>query len=264
MKNKIITIFTIIYVSVFLGMPVFVYASSSIVLEPVSVSVVKNKSFSVNIYINPNGGKNYTAKVKVDYPADTIQESSFNIASGWMPISVSGYDLLDNKNGILIKSAGYPNPGISSKTLFGTITFTGIASSSDAKIQIDGTSLVLDGNSKNVIDNNFSIVNVVISEPVAQEKNIQVATTTKPIISKTILAPASNTDLNVATSSVAEVSTETIVASSQEQNTSLGASVVDSGVSNDFSKKVGIVSFAAILIGAIYIFAWRPFGKKDN
>jgi cobalamin biosynthesis Mg chelatase CobN len=70
-------------------------------------------------------------QVKINYPADLLQVTSFNIGSSWMSLTQPGYDSIDNVNGVLTKTAGYAG-GITSQTPFGTITFTAMKSGSGA------------------------------------------------------------------------------------------------------------------------------------
>ena len=264
MKKNITFILAIAFASIVYGTPVFVHAASSVVLSPQNISVATDKTFSVNIFINPNGDKNYTAKVKLTYPVDTIQESSFTMASGWSPIAVANYDVVDNTNGVLVKSAGYPKPGIQTQTLFGTVTFVAKNAGDLEKIQVSADSLILDGNNKNVFDlASSSPVQVSISAPVVATKKTTPKTQTTVVQPKIQLATVVETPV-VATDTSSQQTVAPITTTSTDTS-SLGAAVINSGVSSssDFAQKTGVVSFAIILIGAIYVFAWRPFKNKE-
>jgi len=124
-------------------------AATTISFSPASVSATAGKTFNVVISINPQNIANYTEKIELDYPADLLQVKSFSLGSNWMALSQTGYDLIDNTNGELIKTAGYPG-GLSSTATFGTVTFYAKKAGSGTIKLADG-SLALDANNQNVI-----------------------------------------------------------------------------------------------------------------
>ena len=125
-------------------------AATSVSFAPVNVSVRQGQTFTLTIGVNPQGVKNYTAKTELRYPADLLEVKSFTFAPSWMPVIQSGYDLTDNTNGVLIKTAGYPG-GISSAVTFGTVSFFTKKSGSGTIILSGGDSLALDASNQNVI-----------------------------------------------------------------------------------------------------------------
>ena len=130
-----------------LAMPAL--ATTTVSLSPVSVKAVSGKSFNVVIAVNPQGVSNYTEKIELDYPADLLQVKSFSLGSNWMALSQTGYDLVDNANGTLIKTAGYPG-GLSSSATFGTISFYAKKAGSGV-IKLGTGSLALDAKNQNVL-----------------------------------------------------------------------------------------------------------------
>jgi hypothetical protein len=98
-------------------------AATTASITPTSVKVVAGQQFNVVVAVNPNGTSDYAEQLQVDYPANLLQVTAFNIGSSWMSLSQPGYDSIDNTNGVMIKTAGYTG-GITSLTPFGTITFT--------------------------------------------------------------------------------------------------------------------------------------------
>ena len=130
-----------------LAMPAL--AATTVSLSPASVNVVSGKSFNVVVAVNPQGASNYTEKIELDYPADLLQVKSFSLGSNWMALSQTGYDLIDNTNGKLIKTAGYPG-GLSSSATFGTISFYAKKAGSGT-IKLGSGSLALDANNQNVL-----------------------------------------------------------------------------------------------------------------
>jgi hypothetical protein len=127
-----------------------VLAATSISFTPVNVSVRQGQSFTLTIGINPRGVKNYTIKTELHYPADILEVKSFTFARNWMPLAQPGYDLIDNANGVLIKTAGYPG-GVSSAVTFGTVSFLSKKSGNGTITLKSGSSLALDANSQNII-----------------------------------------------------------------------------------------------------------------
>ena len=130
-----------------LAMPAL--AATTVSLSPVNISVTSGKNFNVVIAVNPQGASNYTEKIELDYPADLLQVKSFSLGSNWMALSQPGYDLIDNTNGVLIKTAGYPG-GLSSSATFGTVSFYAKKAGSGT-IKLGSGSLALDANNQNVL-----------------------------------------------------------------------------------------------------------------
>ena len=143
-----------------LAMPAL--AATTVSLSPVNISVTSGKNFNVVIAVNPQGASNYTEKIELDYPADLLQVKSFSLGSNWMALSQTGYDLVDNANGTLIKTAGYPG-GLSSSATFGTISFYAKKAGSGV-IKLGTGSLALDANNQNVLSGAPS-VSVAIAAP---------------------------------------------------------------------------------------------------
>lgn len=126
-----------------------VFAITSILLSPAALSVQKGQSFSLKIAIDPQAVKNYTIKTELKYPADLLEVKSFSQDSGWLPLAQPGYDLIDNTNGVLVKTAGYPG-GIASPVNFGSVLFYA-KKNGQATIQTGAASLAFDANSQNVL-----------------------------------------------------------------------------------------------------------------
>lgn len=119
MKKKISKIILGVIVSLLLSAPSM---AAEAIFQPSEINAAPGKQFSVSVYIDSQGTDNYVEKLKINYPADIIQVNSFSFDSTWIPLSQPGYDLIDNKSGTLVKSAGYPG-GFSSPVPFGTISF---------------------------------------------------------------------------------------------------------------------------------------------
>lgn len=136
------------------------YALTTVSLTPVSIKVDEGDRFKVDISIDPAGVVNYTAKIALQFPSNLLQIESFRFNENWMPLNQPGYALIDNDNGALIRTGGYPG-GISSKVAFGAVTFRAKKSGSGT-IKISGDSLILDAQNQNIIDTRPVQVSVII------------------------------------------------------------------------------------------------------
>ena len=171
--NKAIkkSIFTIILSGLgmmVLAMPVF--AAASLSLSPVNVNVTEGQNFSVVIAVDPQDVKNYTVKVELEYPADLVEAKSFTLGSDWMALSQSGYDLIDNTNGVLVKTAGYPG-GLSSAATFGTVSFLA-KKAGDGIIKIASDSIVLNEENQNVLITPLTETFVAVASPPLPEEEV--------------------------------------------------------------------------------------------
>lgn len=133
-------------------MPISALAATTISFSPLAGEYREGQTFSVNVVVNPQSPV-YTVKAELNYSANLLEVQSFTFANNWMPLSQSGYDLIDNSNGVLIKTAGYPS-GLSSQAALGTVVFR-VKARGSATVKLGDGSLVLDGNNANTI-NNFS------------------------------------------------------------------------------------------------------------
>lgn len=158
---------------------------SSLSISPTAIQATKGQTFSISITLNPVG-KNYTAKVGLDYPANLVRLNSFTFASGWMPLAQPGYDLIDNTNGKMLKTGGYPG-GISAPQLFGTASFTTLQTG-NGSIKANADSYSLNGENKNTLSAALPSASLTISAATpapaptpapAEEPEEVVATTTE-------------------------------------------------------------------------------------
>ncbi len=105
--------------------------------------------------------------------------TAFTLGSNWMALTQTGYDLTNNTNGILVKTAGYPD-GFSGATTFGTITFYA-KNSGNGAIKIGNSSLAFEANSQNVVNGNgttFVVSAAAAVTPKTTAPVVQVATNT--------------------------------------------------------------------------------------
>jgi hypothetical protein len=123
--------------------------AATITASPKAISVTSGETFSVRYSVDPQGEKIYTVKLMLSFPAKLFRVASAQFASGWMPLSEPGYDLVDSAKGVLIKTAGYP-AGISAQALFATVRFQALGNATGT-ISMQNGSLALDANSTNAL-----------------------------------------------------------------------------------------------------------------
>lgn len=143
--------------------PVSFALASSMAFDKATVNVNANQVFTATVSIDPQSAKNYTVKLVLDYPAETLQVTSFNFAGNWTQLNQPGYDLIDNTKGSLIKTAGYPG-GFNTPKTFGTITFRALKGGS-ALVKVNSSSMVLDGTNQNTLTGSPSF-SVAVASPV--------------------------------------------------------------------------------------------------
>jgi len=246
--NKKIKLTIEIFVCAFLSLiatPIAFAAVTTISMSPINVSVVAGQTFSVNLSLNPQESKIYTAKVALDFPADLIEVQSFTLGNKWMALSQDGYDLVDNTNGAFIKTAGYPK-GVSSEAIFGSITFKAKKSGS-GYISLNSESLALDENNKNVLSPMLirTFVNIA-------KAPVKTAPKILPVQSETVATTSE------ATSTAA--TTVAATAGNEEQtgkSLTLTASVANVIMLGTDSVAVGIVVIILILGAIIYFLFFR-------
>jgi hypothetical protein len=123
-------------------------AATSVSFSPTSVSVKEKQNFNLTITVNPQETV-YTVKIELKFPADLLKVNSFSLGSGWMALSQTGYDLIDNTNGVLIKTAGYTG-GLSAVKTFGTINFSA-KKEGTGSIDLSANSLALGAENQNTL-----------------------------------------------------------------------------------------------------------------
>ncbi len=188
MKN-IRNIIPIVVSAVLLAAPVL--AATDVTLSPASATVSQGKTFTVSISVNPNAVKNYTVKAQLNYPADLLEVTGFTFAPTWMQLSQPGYDSIDNTNGVLIKTAGYPQ-GTASNVVFGTATFKA-KKAGIATVSTTSGTLAYNQSSQNVFSGTLDSTTVVIgvtSTPTSTPAQTIVGTVKKTTVAKASVTPA--------------------------------------------------------------------------
>ena len=164
-------------------------AATNVSFSPASIKVTSGQNFNVAVTVNPQGINNYTAKIELDYPADILEVKSFSFGSNWMALSQAGYDLIDNTNGVLIKTAGYPG-GLSQTANFGTVSFYAKKAGSGT-IKVDSGSLALDANNQNVISGSPEVAFTVTAPAPVVPKPATPTPAVTPVVPTVPIAPAS-------------------------------------------------------------------------
>lgn len=218
MKNNFMKkILTVLVLGFFFFSATPVFASSFDVYAE-KTTIKKGDFVTVSVSVAPQSSTIYTAKLNLKFPADMLSIDSWNFGSGWSALSQPGYDSVDNTNGVLIKTAGYPG-GLSSGKVFGTIHFRALKDGS-ANVFVTDSAALYDDQSKNALQAKgavvFTIVTVKKVEPVIERKLTRPATTTKSEKIAAEIATTSEED-TVATSTLDNAtSTEETILSNTE------------------------------------------------
>ena len=236
--KKYIIVGTILLV----GAMAIVANAGNVYLAPQSISVKAGQTFNVTVSIDPAGATVYTAVVNVKYPADLVEVKGFTQSGSWMTLNQTGYDLVDNTNGVLIKTAGYPK-GLNGATTFGVVSFRA-KKDGVGTISVTSSTKLLD--SKNVDARTGSFASIALN--VAK---VPVATL-NPNIS-TISTP--NAEVSVTPS-------PTVEAVANQVNSGLFANlgtVLSLGTGQDW---LAIIVLLVVLVGAYFI--GKMHGSKKS
>lgn len=231
-------------------------AATTFSFSPANISVKEGQEITLSVAVDPHGVKNYTVKTELNYPADLLEARSFSFESGWLAVSRTGYDVMDNSNGLLIKTAGYPG-GISTAAPFGSVSFVAKKSGSGA-VNIGSNSLVLDATSQNVLDSAQTKVLVVIAPVTA------IQTQKSLPVSEQVLLQAPTTP-----EQAQEVIGQTeplLIAQSGISSSTLLASALNTlafGTGKTWVSILTLVILAIIIILAIYFLARKPRDNKQ-
>jgi hypothetical protein len=208
MKKIILTFIAVALGTVLFALPAL--ATTTVSLVPATLKTAPGQQFNVVVAVNPQGFSNDAEKIEVDYPANLLQVSSFTMGGTWIALTESGYDLTDNTNGVLIKTAGYPR-GISTPTMFGTILFTAEKAGS-GKITIGSQSVAFQTSGQSAITGTGSSFIVTGVKTVVPKKSETIASTTVSSVNGQALG-ATATPSNVVTAVNSQVATVSTVVS---------------------------------------------------
>ncbi len=144
-------------------LPLSVLAATDFSFSPASIDVESEDDFIAVISIEPEEAV-YTVKLELNFPAELLEVKSFIFKEGWIPLSQNEYNLVDNENGLLIKTAGYPG-GLVSISEFGTISFSAKQAGNEV-INISNNSFALDLENQNILNEELAQLVLKITAPV--------------------------------------------------------------------------------------------------
>ncbi|MFT5436631.1 MAG: hypothetical protein ACI840_001279 [Ulvibacter sp.] len=160
-KNYLLILF------ILLLFPLNVFSEARVDISKNNLNFIEGKTYSIPVFIDPKGEQIFTAKIEISYPVDMIVVNSFSFNDSWIELRQPGYDLIDNANGLLIKSGGYPS-GVSSKVLLGYISLRS-KKSGIAELGVTDNSSVLDVNNDNILETSNSSISLNIQpKPVVE------------------------------------------------------------------------------------------------
>lgn len=124
--------------------------ASSFVFPSKVITVEKGQTFTMPVIVDPSGEKNYTVRFTLGFPSNILEVTSFTFDPSWLAVPQPGFDLIDNKIGQFIKTAGFPK-GFSVPESFGTVTFRA-KMSGEAVITVGPQSFVLNAENKSALE----------------------------------------------------------------------------------------------------------------
>jgi len=222
--------------------------------SPSTGSYAPGDTFDVSVYVNPNSGESITtAKLSALFPNDKLEVISFAIESGWIPLTQSGYDLIDNTNGKVIKTGGY-TAKIQSQTKFGVLTLKTKASGS-ASLNTTTDSMLLDiTNINKYISSNGAVFTITV--PTSKPKVISKT----PKVTGTVTTPT-NVQTQVNTKVENNKADDSLVVSDKglvPQTAAAAAAEGSEGLGSVWIWILGII----VLIGVITYFKFYLPKKK--
>jgi hypothetical protein len=253
MKKYIITIIAVLIGVLMTGNA---FASTNISFSTTSINVVEGQTFTLVVSVDPNGVKNYTSSINLKYPADLVSVSGFTQDSSWMSVVQPNYDLIDNTNGTLIKTAGYPR-GFLNSTTFGTITFTAKKSGSGT-IETQNGTLSLGTSNTNLVSG-IAQTSLVIT-PVLPVSTSTATTTEEIIEDKVKVEQIKNANI----AGLTETSGVTGTATTSDNNDDLFASVLGSGSNLGYIIGGIILLIAGIAWLVFFLLEKKKKGENQN
>ena len=144
------------------ALPLITHAGNFVVPNQVT-SVGVGKNFTIPVAVDPSDEKSYTVRFALDFSADILEVTSFAFASSWVAVPQAGFDLVDNEQGLLIKTAGFPT-GFSDLQSFGIVTFRA-KKAGQAVIVVGTKSFILNAESQSTLESRPQMQVVVTEVP---------------------------------------------------------------------------------------------------
>ncbi len=130
--------------------PVLSFAAN-LYFVPSKIETNKGQNFLLDIYLDTNE-KIYTSKLVLQFDPKYLQLQSFKFWPNSIALTQAGYDLLDNTNGKLIKTAGFPS-GIEGKVKLASVEFLAKSRVDLSKVKIaQNESMLLNSSNNNALD----------------------------------------------------------------------------------------------------------------
>lgn len=245
MKKSIFTVLLGGLIALVLTTPVL--AATTVSLSPAVVNVIEGQNFNLTVKIDPQGLKNYTAKIELTYPADLLRVNSFTFGSSWMPVSQPGYDSIDNTSGVLIKTAGYPG-GVTSQATFGIVSFSA-KKAGNGIIKMGNDSLALNATNQNLLGETAVQTSFTITAPV-------LVPTEERITEEEVIGEE---ETPISEELVEEVTRDEIF-----QRSLLANMAVTWGGTGQLTLVIVIASIFLIALVFIGLKEWKAFQRKKN
>ena len=160
-----------------------VASAASFVVTPSGGSYTVGDSIVLTVSANPAGSTIYTAMLDARFSPGTLEVSSFTLNDSLLPLKQSGYDALDNANGILTKTGGFTG-GITTTAPFGVVVLRAKAAGTGTFTVADSSKL-LDSNNADQQSGTQTASFTIAAKPVVQTAPAQTTqtpsqSTTKP------------------------------------------------------------------------------------
>jgi hypothetical protein len=241
----------------------FVFAST-IDFTPTTVNVEANKNFTVQVYVNPQSAT-YSTKLELKFPADLLQVTSFTLNDSWMALKQAGYDATDNVNGVLLKTGGFPG-GFSTKTLFGSVTFSAVKAGT-ANITVGTNTNIPNASNANTLTASSPVV-VTITAPAAPKPTepTQPQTTPQTTTPKTTVKPQTVAQQPTETTQPETSQQPQEVAQTPAVNTTAAQASIASVIGNIVTLGTNnfLVGFLVIVIALIVLYFVYQFFKNKK
>jgi hypothetical protein len=155
----------------------FIASAATFTVSPASGSYTAGDTVTLSIGVNPQGSSIYTAMLDARFSSDTFEVLSFTLSDALLPLKASGYDALNNQNGVLTKTGGYTG-GITSSAAFGTVVLRA-KKSGTATFTIADSSKLLDSNNADQQSGTQNLT-YAISAPSSPQPTPSKVVTTEP------------------------------------------------------------------------------------
>ncbi len=242
-------------------LPLSVLAATDFSFSPISIDVEPGDDFTVTISVEPEQAV-YTVKLELDFPAELLEVKSFAFEQGWIPLSQNEYNLVDNENGLLIKTAGYPG-GLASALEFGTISFSA-KEAGEGAISISNNSFVLDSENQNILNEELVQLALKITAPVLVP---EITPPAEEGIEEVIEEEVLEEEVIILEEETSEEEEEAVILPKEEEEEKVSflaavGNIVSFGTGKAWIAIVVAIIILAILAYLVYYFSRKAYRKK--